>query len=149
MKLRKLAVVAGVAMTQGACSLLFVEGPPVARPGAPLPTFSTCTHEMTLPGLDIGYGVLNVALGALIAGSGDDPSTSGSETAFGIGSMVHGGIAIGLGVHGRNKVKRCREFLNTRVEPPSAMRSPALGPDEFTGALWKQAIRLGSAGGSG
>ena len=122
----RVAAILTVVLVFSGCSLLFVEGPPQVRPGGEAPTSAVCTSSMTLPTLDLVVGGLN-ALGGLVLVTNE--GSTDEDVQVGWGGIGWGTLQLISGSTGRGRVKRCREFLSTPVEPTGPPMPAELIPD--------------------
>ena len=122
---RCVAILAFLLVFSG-CSLLFVDAPPQVRPGGEVPTSAVCTSSMALPTFDLVVGGLN-ALGGLALISGE--YSTDEDVGLGWASIGLGTLQLISGSTGRGRVNRCREFLQTPVEPMGPPMPVELFPD--------------------
>lgn len=111
MILKRFAPVALATVLCSGCSLMFVDGPPQIRPGAPIPATVECTSSSTMPLVDIIFGVASVVGIAEILGESDD---------FGSAHIAMFAYPVGLfgsSVQGFRRIRACRRFLATPMVP--------------------------------
>lgn len=107
---RTLLAILTVAFLPG-CSLRYVEGPPVIRPGAPVPATAECTISSTMPVVDIILGAASVlAIEEVVDGS--DGISSGEVLMF---ALPVG--AFGSAHQGFRRISACKKFLATPMAP--------------------------------
>ena len=137
-----IVLVLAVTSLLSGCSLLFVEGPPQVRPGAPVPTTSYCTSEMTLPNLDLIFGTLSaVGSMALFIIPGDElDMTDEQASQLGFSSALTAALQYISGASGKRKVRACRNFVNTPIQPSQPPKGPqpasAILPDTSASVGW-------------
>ena len=109
--MKRFALVFLVTALSSGCSLIFVDGPPKVRPGAPVPATADCTTSSTMPIVDIIFGIASVMMIKEALEQSDD---------FDSGHMAMFAYPVGLfgsSVQGFRRTKACREFLATPVVP--------------------------------
>ena len=146
--LARAAVILAMACMLSGCSLLFVEGPPQVRPGAPVPTTSYCTDEMTLPNLDVIFGTLNAAGSvALFINPGDALDLTDEQAGqLGFAAALTSALQYISGASGKRKVRACRNFVNTPVQPPTVPNPAQIILPDTNRPLWSPGHWLGHAG---
>jgi len=93
------------------CSLMFVDGPPKIRPGAPMPATADCTTTSTMPIVDIIFGISSVMLITEVLEE-DDDLNSGHVAMFAYPVGL-----FGSSVQGFRRISACKEFLATPMDP--------------------------------
>ena len=123
---RTLLAILTVAFLPG-CSLSYVDGPPVIRPGAPVPATADCTTSSTMPVVDIILGAASVlAIEEVVDGS--DGLSSGEVLMF---ALPVG--AFGSAHQGFRRISACKRFLATPMAPEtgSSPKRPALNGESL------------------
>lgn len=85
----------------GGCGLLFTHGPPVGHEN--MTTFA-CTESVTLPVVDVVWGLLNIGGAIIIAGDKDQYANPDAAVASGIIWGIVSGVSAGVGF---DRVKKC------------------------------------------
>ena len=100
------------------CSLRYVDGPPVIRPGAPVPPTADCTISSTMPVVDIILGAASVlAIREAVDGSDGINSWEVFMFALPVG-------AFGSAHQGFRRISACKRFLATPMAPDTTGSSP-------------------------
>ena len=114
----KRAMLAILTVVLAGCSLRYVDGPPVIRPGAPVPPTADCTISSTMPIVDIILGAASVlAITEVVDGS--DGLASGEVLMF---ALPVG--AFGSAHQGFRRISACKRFLATPMAPDTTGSSP-------------------------
>ena len=109
--MKHFALVFMIAVLSSGCSLIFVDGPPKVRPGAPLPATADCTTGSTMPIVDIIFGISSlVMIKEMLEQTDDFGSEHVAVFAYPVGFF-------GSSVQGFRRTKACREFLATPFVP--------------------------------
>ena len=128
MSLRIIAIIAIMLMLPG-CSLLFVDGPPRIRPGAPIPATADCTTSYAMPIVDVIFGVASIlAISELL--EDEDVAASGKVAIFAYPVGL-----FGSGFQGIRRIQACEDFLNTHFDPGAG---PWLREDRAPGWMFER-----------
>lgn len=156
--MKRLPLLALVAVLSSGCSLLLVDGPPQIRAGAPVPATADCTTGSTMPIVDIIIGVSTTMMVAEVV----DP-----DDGWGSGEVLMFALPVGFfgsSFEGFRRTRRCREFLATPVAPdtatlakapvwpmslgtPPMLPAPPIPPEPATRTKPRTRARAGSSGG--
>lgn len=122
--LRRMAVLATLAIILSGCSVAVLRGPPRLRPGAPLPARAECTTNMVLPGLELSVASLSTALLIDFLAPRDEPGGSERDLVIPFFSIpVVSGVS---GLIGVTRVQACRDFAEMiALTADTTAREPA------------------------
>ena len=107
----RLTILLLAALSSG-CSFALVRGPPppdVRDIYLEAGVAPNCTNSMAVPSIDGILAGLSLPFGLYELSAGD---------AVALVDIVIGGMAVWSAIQGRQKVKRCQEFLSSLVIPP-------------------------------
>lgn len=110
--LRRMAVLATLAIVSSGCSVIGLRGPPQLRPGAPLPARAECDTHMVIPGFELF--VASVSAGVVIGVAASRARLSGSEKELDF--VVYFPLSLisavsgASGLVGITRVQACRDF---------------------------------------
>lgn len=110
--LRRIAVLATLAIHLSGCSLVALKGPLRLRPGAPLPARAECSTNMILPGIELAiasyWGVSLIEFEA--SRSGLSASERDLDGIFLLPAFAIFAVSGVSGLAGISKVQACRDF---------------------------------------